>query len=322
MSNAFQCKETVVQENTNNGRKSESNSSEKKDSIVFTRPTSDMPWNFFIESMLKGKTDVSVNEKYIFPSRTDGIYMKWYKMFLLPVKVLHFLQLSAYSCMDSLNVVLLLISWRWCLFFPCLLFAGKKNTAARSFILKLFKHWPDGTDAFKRHIDPEHGVHNKCMFDYDQLISRLKSTNISVDVSVNSLRNEKVLYNIKIILAITDIIKLCSRLRIALRGDSDASKYQPKIGHVPTSAGVGNFVHIINHAARNSNKDFENYLKTCSRRETYLPAITQNDLRKCCYQVITKGLLKEVNVSKIFALILDEASNMSNKEQLSFCSTF
>ena len=196
MSNAFQCKETVVQENTNNGRKSESNSSEKKDSIVFTRPTSDMPWNFFIESMLKGKTDVSVNEKYIFPSRTDGIYMKWYKMFLLPVKVLHFLQLSAYSCMDSLNVVLLLISWRWCLFFPCLLFAGKKNTAARSFILKLFKHWPDGTDAFKRHIDPEHGVHNKCMFDYDQLISRLKSTNISVDVSVNSLRNEKVLYNI------------------------------------------------------------------------------------------------------------------------------
>ena len=43
MSKALQCKETVVQENTNNGRKSESNSSEKKDSVVFTRPTSDMP---------------------------------------------------------------------------------------------------------------------------------------------------------------------------------------------------------------------------------------------------------------------------------------
>ena len=33
-------------------------------------------------------------------------------------------------------------------------------------------------------------------------------------------------------------------------------------------------------------------------------------------------LLKEVKASKIFALILDEASDISNKEQLSFCLRF
>ena len=53
-----------------------------------------------------------------------------------------------------------------------------------------------------------------------------------------------------------------------------------------------------------------------------LSATTQNDLLKCCYQVITEGLLKEVKASKIFALILDEASDISNKEQLSFCLRF
>ena len=36
--------------------------------------------------------------------------------------------------------------------------------------------------AFKRHIVPEHGVDNKCMFDYDQLISRLKDKGVSNDV--------------------------------------------------------------------------------------------------------------------------------------------
>ena len=87
-------------------------------------------------------------------------------------------------------------------------------------------------------------------------------------------------------------------------------------------AGVGNFVHIINCALRDGNKDFENHLKTCSRRETYLSATTQIDLPKCCYQVITKVLLKEVNPSKIFALILDEASDISNKEQFSLSSRF
>ena len=53
-----------------------------------------------------------------------------------------------------------------------------------------------------------------------------------------------------------------------------------------------------------------------------LSATTQNDLLKCCYQVITEGLLKEVKASKISALILDEASDTSNKEQLSFCLRF
>ena len=49
----------------------------------------------------------------------------------------------------------------------------------------------------KRRIDPENGMHNKCMFDYDQLISRLKGKSVSTDVSVNSLNNGKVLNNRK-----------------------------------------------------------------------------------------------------------------------------
>ena len=36
-----------------------------------------------------------------------------------------------------------------------------------------------------RDTDPEHGVHNKCMFDYDQLISPLKGKSVSIDVFVN-----------------------------------------------------------------------------------------------------------------------------------------
>ena len=58
------------------------------------------------------------------------------------------------------------------------------------------------------------------------------------------------------------------------------------------------------------------------QHEAYLRATTQNDLLKCCCQVITEGLLKEVKASKIFALILDEASDISNKEQSSFCLGF
>ena len=110
--------------------------------------------------------------------------------------------------------------------------------------------------------------------------------------------------------------------RNSVTSHRDASKYHPEIGHAPTSAGVGNFVHIINYAIRNGNKVLENHLKTCSKRETYLSATTQNDLLKCRYQVIMEGLLKQVEASKTFAPILDEVSDTSNTEQLSFCLRF
>ena len=123
-------------------------------------------------------------------------------------------------------------------------------------------------------------------------------------------------------MAINDAIKLSSRLGIALRGHRDVSKYHPEIGHASASAGVGNFVCIINYGIRNGNKVLENHLKTCSKRETYLSATTQNDLLKCRYQVIMEGLLKQVEASKTFAPILDEVSDTSNTEQLSFCLRF
>ena len=65
-SKVFQCKETGVQVSTDNGQKNKSNSCEKKDSVVFTKPSSDMPSNFFIELILKGKRDVSTYKKIIF----------------------------------------------------------------------------------------------------------------------------------------------------------------------------------------------------------------------------------------------------------------
>ena len=50
-------------------------------------------------------------------------------------------------------------------------FTGSKITLAKSLP---FRHWQDAMAAFKVHGDLEKGVHNKCMFDYDELLDRLK----------------------------------------------------------------------------------------------------------------------------------------------------
>ena len=61
-SKAFKCKETGVQVSTDNGQKNKSNSCEKKDSVVFTKPSSNMLSNVFIESELKDKRDLNTHK--------------------------------------------------------------------------------------------------------------------------------------------------------------------------------------------------------------------------------------------------------------------
>ena len=44
----------------------------RRKTLVFTKPSSDMPSSFFVESILNGKRDVSSYEKFIFESTTDA----------------------------------------------------------------------------------------------------------------------------------------------------------------------------------------------------------------------------------------------------------
>ena len=105
---------------------------------------------------------------------------------------------------------------------------------------------------------------------------------------------------------------------IPLRGHRDNSQYHPEVGEPATHAGVGNFVELLNFAVRQGNKDLEDHLKNCSSRETYISKTTQNNLLNCCYDLMTETIINKVKQAKFFSVLCDEASDSSNKEQLSF----
>ena len=98
--------------------------------------------------------------------------MKWFKNVFIPVKsfVFHTTQrLFLHRWLKPFPWLCYSLVEDGAYSLPCLHFSDKKNTDAKSFIFKPFKLWPDEIDVFKRYIDPEHGVYNKFMFDYDQL---------------------------------------------------------------------------------------------------------------------------------------------------------
>ena len=63
-------------------------------------------------------------------------------------------------------------------------------------------------------------------------------------------------------------------------------------------------------------------MKTCSSRETYLSKTTQNLLLTCCCDIMTETIIGRVKEAEFYSVICDEASDTSNKEQLSFCPRY
>ena len=101
-----------------------------------------MPSNLFTESILKGKRDVSTYKKFIFQSTTDAEKYEMIQNVFIPDKSFVFpttqrLFLHRWFKLFPWLCYSLVEDGAYCL--PCLLFAGKKNTAAKSFIFKPFK---------------------------------------------------------------------------------------------------------------------------------------------------------------------------------------
>ena len=123
----------------------------------------------------------------------------------------------------------------------------------------------------------------------------------------------------RILLSIIDLLKTATRMGILLRGHRDDSQYHPEIEEPATHAGVGNFVELLNFAVRQGKKDLEDHFKNCSSGETYILKTTQNNLLNFCYDLMTEAIINKVKQAIFFSVLCHEASDSSNKEQLSFC---
>ena len=86
--------------------------------------------------------------------------------------------------------------------------------------------------------------------------------------------------------------------------------------------GVGNFVESLNFRVRAGDKVLEEHLKTCGKNQSYISKTSQNKIIKCCGQVISDAIIKDIKSSKFYCIIADEASDSSRKKQMSLVLCF
>ena len=87
------------------------------------------------------------------------------------------------------------------------------------------------------------------------------------------------------------------------------------------SSNRGNFKELIHFKAKTYSIDLNKFI-THNQNANYLSPEIQNEIPTICNSIIKEKILNEIRQSKYFSIIVDGTTDISRKEQVSFCVRF
>ena len=122
-----------------------------------------------------------------------------------------------------------------------------------------------------------------------------------------NMRQREIDRNREMLLRILDIIKFLAKQNILFQGHNESNK----------SSHRGNFIELVHLQAR-YDAVLQHHLQTAARNSTYLSADIQNQLIKALGDEVLTEITEQVREAKLFSLLVDETSDVSQLEQVSF----
>ena len=108
---------------------------------------------------------------------------------------------------------------------------------------------------------------------------------------------------------------------LPFRGYEDDTKYHAEVGEQSINS-VGLFINLLNFPVSHGDNVLKKHLSTAAKNARYRSAPIQNQLIECVGKVISNKLVEEFNESGVFAILADESTDCSNKEQLALIIRF
>ena len=202
----------------------------------------------------------------------------------------------------------------------CVLFGGESthNASKLSCLFKQpFRSWAVAIRRFHDHA-AKSAVHKTATLRCCQFKAVMENKESSIKVKCDTAVLRQVELNRKKLLPIVEAIILCGRQNIPLRGHRDDSSSYDEVSSNP-----GNFQAILNYLVKcGNNVLFDEHLRNAPKSATYRSKTTQNEVIGICKRLITDHLVKEIRSSIYFSILADEASDISNCEQMAFVIRF
>ena len=201
----------------------------------------------------------------------------------------------------------------------CVLFGGESTHNAsklKQLFKEPFKTWDVALQRFRDH-NKKSQVHKTATIRFSHFKEAMEQRSVPIDCQLNSIRHDQIKKNRERLRPIVDAILLCGRQNIALRGHRDDSKFIEQ-----ANVNTGNFQEILKYGARCGNSSLNDYLDAAPRNATYRSKTTQNQLIEICGDMLSSRIVEEVKHAKYFSILMDEATDCANIEQMSLVIRF
>jgi hypothetical protein len=184
--------------------------------------------------------------------------------------------------------------------FVCYLF--KKGTGSDTFIVDGWRNWNIGEKALLKHMGSK--AHNAAQERY----IGFRNPKVAIDYHIEKWTDEDLrLYKIRLTYSLR-CIKFLLRQGLAFRGHDESED----------SSNRGNFLELLEFLAENSEEVHKYVLKNAPGNCILISPSIQKEIIQCCAFETRKKIIEDLG-DEPYAILADESSDISHKEQLALC---
>lgn len=193
----------------------------------------------------------------------------------------------------------------------CVLFghesSGKGGHQKLGALVRLpFTRWKNALEAFQSHNDCEY--HKAAVLYAAYFMEALEGETIAEQISSGARQQRQT--NRKKLASIIETVIFCGRQGMPLRGHRDAG---PLTLEDPIE-NDGNLRALLRFKIRCGDDALKEHVLTAPGNATYLSPQIQNEILGVCATLVQENIVTRVNTAKCFALLADETTDISGKQ--------
>ena len=189
---------------------------------------------------------------------------------------------------------------------PCVFHLKMNHNQVGKFVTSPMIKFKDAIADLRKHESTIY--HKNSLEDNSRFIAVMENKKQSAIMQVNNYISKQIECNRAKLKSILDIIILCGRQNISLRGHNEYS--------TDPNSNLGNFNALLNLCMNSGNDILKEHLLMCNKNAKYTSKTTQNELIFECGEYIKERIIDDIKKAKYFSVLADETTDVSNTEQM------
>ncbi|KAG8171727.1 hypothetical protein JTE90_022423 [Oedothorax gibbosus] len=196
------------------------------------------------------------------------------------------------------------------------------HSILKTFVKEPLSKYKKATEELKYHESTQYHQFSveKALNFKDTFNSAPGSSKQHISYMLDKKKAAVVEHNRKRLKPIVKTILFCARNNLPLRGHRDDGKMNNEdcLDHA-LKGKQGVFRSLLAFRIDAGDNDLKSHLSTCNDNASYISKSIQNDIIECIGVNLRSQIVENVKESKFFSIICDETTDVSRKEQLTFC---